>query len=80
MKQLKRLLKPLLDSGRDLLPILIVIAAFQLLILHQPLPDAGNLLPQAPPRSSPFVYLLPPRKKDAGQVLDLPRTHFRKPD
>ena len=44
MKQLKRLLKPLLDSGRDLLPILIVIAAFQLLILHQPLPDAGNLL------------------------------------
>jgi hypothetical protein len=31
-------------SGRDLLPIVLVIAFFQLLVLQQPLPDLGRLL------------------------------------
>lgn len=38
------LLRPLLDSVRDLTPILLVIAFFQLVVLHQPIPDIGKLL------------------------------------
>ena len=34
----------LLRSGRDLLPIILVVAFFQLLVLRQPLPDTGRLL------------------------------------
>jgi hypothetical protein len=41
---LPRLLKPLLVSGRDLTPIVVVVAVFQLLILRQPLPDLAGLL------------------------------------
>lgn len=44
MKQFKLLLTPLLSSARDLLPIAFVIAAFQLLVLQQPIPNAGTLL------------------------------------
>ena len=32
------------DSVMDLLPIVVVIAAFQLLVLQQPIPNAGTLL------------------------------------
>lgn len=31
------------DAGRDLLPIVLVIAFFQLVVLKQPIPDAGKL-------------------------------------
>ncbi len=41
---LKQITKPLLDSCRDLLPIVVVIAFFQLLILRQPLPNLMELL------------------------------------
>jgi hypothetical protein len=41
---IRALLKPLLDSCRDLLPIVLVIAVFQLAVLRQPLPDLANLL------------------------------------
>jgi hypothetical protein len=41
---LPRLLKPLLVSGRDLTPIVVVVAVFQLLVLRQPLPDLAGLL------------------------------------
>jgi hypothetical protein len=34
----------LLSSMRDLLPIIIVVAFFQLLVIGQPLPDAATLL------------------------------------
>jgi hypothetical protein len=44
VKQLKLLLTPLLISARDLMPIVVVIAAFQLLVLQQPIPNAGALL------------------------------------
>ena len=44
MNLLPRLLKPLLVSGRDLTPIVVVVAVFQLLILRQPLPDLAGLL------------------------------------
>ncbi len=37
-------LDPLLDSIRDLLPIILVIAFFQLLVLQQPMPNLGKLL------------------------------------
>ena len=43
MKRLKQLFSPLLVSARDLLPIILVIAAFQLFVLHQPLPNPGPL-------------------------------------
>jgi len=36
--------KALTDSIRDLLPIVVVIAFFQLLVFRQPIPDLGNLL------------------------------------
>lgn len=44
MNLLPRLLKPLLVSGRDLTPIVVVVAVFQLLVLRQPLPDLAGLL------------------------------------
>ena len=44
MDKLKRLLSPLLSSARDLLPIVVVIAFFQLVVLQQPIPNLGELL------------------------------------
>lgn len=38
------LLRPLMDSLRDLAPIILVIAFFQLVVLQQPLPELGALL------------------------------------
>lgn len=44
MKQLIRhLTRSLLDSSRDLLPIIVVIAFFQVLVLKQPIPNLGEL-------------------------------------
>jgi hypothetical protein len=42
--KLKRLFSPLLSSARDLLPIVVVIAFFQLVVLQQPIPNLGELL------------------------------------
>lgn len=36
--------KPILAAARDLLPIVVVIAFFQLFVLRQPIPDLGNIL------------------------------------
>ena len=36
--------RPFLDSIRDLLPIILVIAFFQLVVLQQPIPNMGKLL------------------------------------
>lgn len=44
MKLLKALAAPLLDSLRDLLPIIVVIAVFQLAVLQQPIPDFSEIL------------------------------------
>ena len=44
MDKLKRLFSPLLSSARDLLPIVVVIAFFQLVVLQQPIPNLGELL------------------------------------
>ena len=41
---LREVLRPLLESLRDLAPIIIVIAFFQLVVLQQPLPQLGRLL------------------------------------
>lgn len=41
---IKRLTAPLIKSGRDLLPIVVVIAFFQLVVLQQPIPNLGNIL------------------------------------
>jgi hypothetical protein len=41
---LKRFLAPLLASARDLLPIVVVIAFFQLVVLQQPIPNLGEIL------------------------------------
>jgi hypothetical protein len=38
------ILRPFLDSIRDLLPIILVIAFFQLVVLQQPIPNMGKLL------------------------------------
>lgn len=38
------LLRPLMDSLRDLAPIILVITFFQLVVLQQPLPELGSLL------------------------------------
>jgi uncharacterized membrane protein (DUF2068 family) len=43
-KLLRHLGRSLLESVRDLLPILLVIAFFQLLVLQQPIPDLTGLL------------------------------------
>ena len=44
MDNLKHLLAPLLSGARDLLPIVLVIAFFQLAVLQQPIPNVGELL------------------------------------
>ena len=44
MENIRLLLAPLLASARDLLPIVVVIAFFQVLVLQKPIPDAGNIL------------------------------------
>ena len=44
MDKLKRFLAPLISSGRDLLPIVVVIVFFQLVVLQQPIPNMGELL------------------------------------
>lgn len=41
---LPSVLRPFVDSLRDLAPIIVVIAFFQLVVLQQPIPNLGNLL------------------------------------
>jgi hypothetical protein len=43
-KQIIHLLLSLLNSFRDLAPIIIVIAFFQIFILHQPIPDLADII------------------------------------
>lgn len=42
--QLKQIILPLWQSTRDLLPIIIVIAFFQIVVLQKPIPNMGQLL------------------------------------
>lgn len=44
MKQLRAFWLSLLNSARDLTPIVVVIAFFQLIVLQQPIPNLANLL------------------------------------
>jgi hypothetical protein len=44
MNTIRRLFASLINSFRDLLPIVIVIAFFQLVVLQQPIPNLGSLL------------------------------------
>jgi len=44
MRRLRAITRPLLDSLRDLAPIIVVIAFFQLAVLQRPLPDLERLL------------------------------------
>lgn len=44
MRLIKRLISSLADSTRDLLPIVLVIAFFQLAVLQQPIPHLGTIL------------------------------------
>lgn len=44
MQSLRNLVRPLLQSGRDLAPIVLVIGFFQLMVLKQPIPNLGGLL------------------------------------
>jgi len=41
--QLQLFIKALIDSIRDLLPIVLVITFFQLVVLHQPIPNLGEI-------------------------------------
>lgn len=43
MKALKPILAELLDSVRDLLPIILVIGFFQIVVLRQPIPNFGEI-------------------------------------
>jgi len=44
MNQYKLMLSSLMDSARDLLPIVLVISFFQFLVLRQPIPNMGDML------------------------------------
>jgi len=44
VKQLQAFWSSLLDSARDLAPIIIVVAFFQLVVLQQPIPNLGELI------------------------------------
>ena len=41
---IRRLASNLLDSCKDLLPIVLVVAFFQIIVLDQPIPELGNIL------------------------------------
>jgi hypothetical protein len=43
-KQLQQIILPLWQSTRDLLPIIVVIAFFQIVVLQKPIPNMGQLL------------------------------------
>jgi len=43
VEKLKHLLAPLLSSARDLMPIVVVIAFFQIGVLRQPIPNLGEI-------------------------------------
>ena len=43
-KQLQQIIIPLWQSTRDLLPIIVVIAFFQIFVLQKPIPNMGSLL------------------------------------
>ena len=43
-KQLEQIISPLWQSTRDLLPIIVVIAFFQIFVLQKPIPNMGQLL------------------------------------
>ncbi len=43
MEKFKHLLAPLLSSARDLMPIVVVIAFFQIGVLRQPIPNLGEI-------------------------------------
>lgn len=43
-QQLHQIISPLWQSTRDLLPIILVIAFFQIVVLQQPIPNMGQLL------------------------------------
>ncbi len=42
-QQLKQIISPLWQSTRDLLPIIIVIAFFQIIVLQKPIPNMGQI-------------------------------------
>jgi hypothetical protein len=44
MHGVKSLLRPLASSSRDLAPVVVVIAFFQLVVVRQPLPELGSVL------------------------------------
>ena len=44
MEQLRLFIKALLSSVRDLLPIVLVVAFFQIFVIQQPVPDFGKIL------------------------------------
>ena len=44
MNAIKAMLTAMLGSFRDLLPIILVIAFFQLVVLQEPLPNLGSIL------------------------------------
>jgi hypothetical protein len=44
VEKLQQLLAPLIASARDLMPIVVVIAFFQVLVLQKPIPDGGTIL------------------------------------
>ena len=44
MQLIKNLAGLLLESGRDLLPIILVIAFFQIIVLQEPIPNLGDLI------------------------------------
>jgi len=43
-RQLQQIISPLWQSTRDLLPIIVVIAFFQIFVLQKPIPNMGQLL------------------------------------
>jgi hypothetical protein len=41
---LREIYRSLRDSARDLLPIVVVVAFFQLVVLRQPIPNIGEIV------------------------------------
>ena len=44
MEQLRQFINSILSSARDLLPIVLVVAFFQLVVIQQPLPDLARVI------------------------------------
>ena len=68
---LRKLLKAMLGSLRDLMPIFLVIVFFQFAVLDQPLPNVGELLVGVVFVVLGLTFFIPPLSEVIGTLFEI---------